>query len=84
VTFREGQTAEVRTLHVWDHEALKRLAKMKDGQKLSLKYRSAAGAAEPEIIGISQPGDGWKRGVKIVLVVAALYGVVLGIAITHQ
>src|SRR4029453_15263270 len=64
VTFRDNQTAEARTLHVPETKAPKRMAKMKEGQELCLKYRLPPGATEPEIIGMSRTGDGWKRGAK--------------------
>jgi hypothetical protein len=77
VTFRDNQTAEVRTLHVSESKALKRMVKMKEGQQLSLKYRLAAGATEPEIIGMSRTGDGWKRGAKIAVGVGVLFGLLV-------
>jgi hypothetical protein len=77
LTFRDNQTAEVRTLHVSETKALKRMAKMKEGQELCLKYRLPAGATEPEIIGMSRTGDGWKRGAKIVVGVGVLFGLLV-------
>jgi hypothetical protein len=77
VTFRDNQTAEVRTLHVSETKALKRMAKMKEGQELCLKYRLPPGATEPEIIGMSRTGDGWKRGAKIVVGVGVLFGLLV-------
>jgi hypothetical protein len=77
VTFRDNQTAEVRTLHVSESKALKRMVKMKEGQELCLRYRRAAGATEPEIIGMSRTGDGWKRGAKIVVGVGVLFGLLV-------
>ena len=77
VTFRDAQTAEVRTLHVSEKKAVKRMATMKEGQELSLKYRTAAGATEPEIVGVSKPGDGWKRGAKIAVGVGVVFGLLV-------
>jgi hypothetical protein len=77
LTFRDTQTTEVRTLHVSNRKALKRMAKLKQGQELSLKYRQAAGATEPEIIGMAQPGDGWKRGIKITVAIGAVFGLLV-------
>jgi hypothetical protein len=77
VTFRDNQTAEIRTMHVSNSKVLKRMAKMREGQELSLRYRRPAGATEPEIIGMSRPGDGWKRGAKIVVGVGVLFGLLV-------
>jgi len=77
VTFRNSRTAEVRTLHVSERKAIKRMATMKEGQELCLKYRTAAGATEPEVVGISRPGDGWKRGAKIAVGVGVLFGLLV-------
>ena len=77
MTFRDNQTAEVRTLHVSESKALKRMVKMKEGQELCLKYRLSPGATEPEIIGMSRTGDGWKRGAKIVVGVGVIFGLLV-------
>jgi len=74
LTFRDSQTTEVRTMHVSNSKTLKRMAKLEEGQKLTLKYRLVAGATEPEIVGMTKPGDGWKRGTKVVVVVSAICG----------
>jgi hypothetical protein len=77
LTFRDSQTTEVRTLHVSDGKTLKRMAKLAEGQKLTLKYRLVAGATEPEIVGMSKPGDGWKRGAKVVVAVGTVFGLLV-------
>jgi len=75
VTYREARTGGVKTSPVSSPDALEKLARFRQGQKVVFTYRVADDVSETVIEDVGTKANWWKRG-------AIIFGVVvIGLAV---